>query len=204
MNNAPATDSVNFIGNEVTNTGFLMGLYFLQGTGHFQYGNNIKGTITPTGTAALSDTSYFYPTLPNFWSPPLSYPPVGPSNTINTHLNPAKERYLSGSDFALCNDNILTPTKKILKSELPKCHSIVSVKATNRQVEIVIRSCKPDKIKIELISLLGQKYNSADINTTEGTYTYKIKLPFLQLAHAPIIVCLIASDSFDYIKIIPE
>src|SRR5690606_35679977 len=37
MNSNPATDSVNFIGNEVTNTGFLLGLYILSGNGHFTF-----------------------------------------------------------------------------------------------------------------------------------------------------------------------
>ena len=33
---------MHFIGNEVTNTGFLKGLYSIYGSGHIEFGNNKK------------------------------------------------------------------------------------------------------------------------------------------------------------------
>lgn len=102
MNNNPATDSTNFVGNEVTNTGFFMGLYVINGVNHFHYGNNIKGTIQPAGTGNLPDISYYYTQTPDFWNIPASFPPIGPPSTINSKTNPAKARYASGSNFAIC------------------------------------------------------------------------------------------------------
>lgn len=110
MNNNPATDSTNFVGNEVTNTGFLMGLYLIYGVNHFHYGNNLKGTIQPAGTGSLPDISYYYPQTPDFWNIPASYPPIGPPNTINSKTNPAKARYASGTNLALCTDRYFTIT----------------------------------------------------------------------------------------------
>ena len=56
MNFSPATDSVQLIGNEITDT--ITGLYFIQGTGHVLYGNNLKGTYV-TGDANIPDTSLY-------------------------------------------------------------------------------------------------------------------------------------------------
>lgn len=45
------SDSQVFTGNEITNTGFFKGLYLLQGTGHFDYGNKVRGNLQPSSTA---------------------------------------------------------------------------------------------------------------------------------------------------------
>ena len=45
---------MQFIGNEITNN--TIGLNFIQGVGHFQYGNNLKGALV-NGTTNIPDTS---------------------------------------------------------------------------------------------------------------------------------------------------
>lgn len=107
MNNNPPSDSINFVGNEVTNTGFLMGLYFLNGANHLEHGNNIKGNITPAGTTNLPELSYFYEQKPAYWHIPDAFPPIGPPATIDSYMNPAKARYLSGANLTLCCDSTL-------------------------------------------------------------------------------------------------
>lgn len=104
MNNSPATDTVQFIGNECTNTSALMGNYTLYGNGHTQYGNMIKGNLTPAGTGSLTDnTLYLAP-----GQAPLCYvngqynwPVLGIPNPYNTGTNPAKNRF-SQNKWALC------------------------------------------------------------------------------------------------------
>jgi hypothetical protein len=92
MNTNPASDNQNFIGNEVTNNGFSLGLYMLNGTGHFQHGNNVKGTIYASGTTTLTDTSYYLSGQPDFLQT-SSWPSIGIPNTINSGTIPAKTRY---------------------------------------------------------------------------------------------------------------
>jgi hypothetical protein len=65
MNNNPATDSVNFAGNEIPNSVFPLGLYFLNGNNHFQYGNNIKGVITPREQEHYRMSAIVTPRLPH-------------------------------------------------------------------------------------------------------------------------------------------
>lgn len=107
MNNNPASDNQNFIGNEVTNTGFSLGLYIISGIGHFQHGNNVKGTIYATGTNSLTDTSYYYSTIPSFLQSINNWPSIGIPNTIGSGAIPAKERYLS-SVYTTCSSTITT------------------------------------------------------------------------------------------------
>jgi|GEM_PF-361000 len=91
--NSVTSDYQNFVGNEVTNTGPFMGLYTLTGTGHFQFGNNIKGTITPGGTNNLPDSSYYLQDKPDFWSVNYLWPSIGIPNTLNSGTVQAKMRY---------------------------------------------------------------------------------------------------------------
>lgn len=107
MNSAPASNNQNFIGNEITNTGVFLGFYNLTGTGHFQHGNNVKGTIYASGTTTLTDTSYYYTALPSFLQTLNSWPSIGIPNTINTGTIPAKERYL-GQQYSTCSSVVLS------------------------------------------------------------------------------------------------
>lgn len=87
------TNNQNIVGNEVTNNGFAMGNYTITGSGHFQYGNNVKGTIIPSGTTTLDDESYYYTSKPPFWNVTMNWPTIGIPNTINTGTIQAKLRY---------------------------------------------------------------------------------------------------------------
>jgi hypothetical protein len=92
MNTTPATDSVTFVGNEITNTsGIAYGQFNLQGTGHFQHGNNHKGTIKPTGTTVLPETRLHYSKKPGFWYPtgPNIFETIGTPFTYNSNKIPA-------------------------------------------------------------------------------------------------------------------
>lgn len=111
MNNNPASDNQNFIGNEVTNTGISLGFYFISGIGHFQHGNNVKGTIYATGTNVLTDTSYYYSSVPSFLQNNPNWPSVGVPNTINSGTVPAKDRF-SDAYYTTCSSTFPTGVNK--------------------------------------------------------------------------------------------
>lgn len=104
MNTGTPTDSMNYAGNEVTNTSIPYGNYSLSGSGHYQFGNNIKGMITPANTTALSDNSLYLDGPPAFWVASLSFPPIGPPFPYNTVENPAKLRF-TNNDYTDCTPN---------------------------------------------------------------------------------------------------
>jgi len=91
------TSTQNFVGNEITGSGLFMGQFTLTGSGHFSHGNNVKGTITPSGTNNLPDTSYFLEQEPEYWCSSPNWPSIGIPLSINTGTIPAKERYLNGN-----------------------------------------------------------------------------------------------------------
>jgi hypothetical protein len=101
------TNQQNFVGNEVTNTDLLYGFYFLTGADHFEFGNNVKGTIIPSGTTHLPDSSYYLHKKPAFWDnnpwPSIGVPTVPDSGTI-----PARERFILGKEITVCSTDSTT------------------------------------------------------------------------------------------------
>jgi len=102
------TDMQNFVGNETTNTDPAHGFYFLSGTDHFEYGNNILGIITPPGTTSLPESSYYLEETPDFWDETLEWPSIGIPVGLGTGNIPARIRYESGQNFTVCPDSIST------------------------------------------------------------------------------------------------
>lgn len=104
MNNTQVTDTVQFLGNECTNTGAGLGNYLIFGTGHNQYANKIKGVLTPANTSNITDNSLYL----QAGQAPLCYvnglynwPVIGLPNVYNTGTNPAKSRALQNK-WAVC------------------------------------------------------------------------------------------------------
>jgi len=99
----------NFLGNDVTNTGFPYSFvnYSIQGTGHFIHGNNDKGTIKPTGTQNLPDLSYAYASQPAFVSA-NQWAKIGTPNSPGVGSIPAKDRYVTNSIFSSSCSNLMT------------------------------------------------------------------------------------------------
>ncbi len=95
--NSGAGNSQNFISNEVTNTGFLLGLYVITGTDHFEYGNNVKGTIYASGTTATTANSFYLTNAPSFYYFNSVFPPIGTISNYNTYINESKTRYNSNT-----------------------------------------------------------------------------------------------------------
>ena len=95
MNNAPASDSMNIVGNDVT------GLFVINGVGHLSFGNIANGTVTPAGTGTLADASYHLSELPTFLQSIGALPQTGPNSNAPGTI-PAALRYASGSDFTVC------------------------------------------------------------------------------------------------------
>jgi hypothetical protein len=108
MNTGPASNDQNFIGNQVTNTtGGQCGLYALQGTGHFAFGNQIKGTIQPGGTGEPLQSSLFDYAFPSFYPVMSSIPPIRTDNWQSTEpLIQAEYRKEVLGMPAVCADSI--------------------------------------------------------------------------------------------------
>jgi hypothetical protein len=103
---------MNVVGNEITNTGFLLGLYQVNGTGHYTFGNNVNGTINPSNTSVITETSLFLngSNTPAFLSgselPLIAYP-----NEFDQTVIPASERYDLGQPVN-CNAIVTSITQK--------------------------------------------------------------------------------------------
>ena len=112
MNTGPASNSQNFIGNQVTNTSSIfLGFYNLQGNDHFEFGNMIKGTVMPTGTDEPEDVSLFGYPFNAFYTTLSSIPPIKNNNWQSmAPLIEAHYRYQVVGKKAVCEDVNYLPT----------------------------------------------------------------------------------------------
>ncbi len=105
--NSSAGDSSNIIGNEITN--ISTGFFNLTGNGNFVYGNNVKGTITPTGTSALNDRSLYRITPPYYFVQSFNFPTIGLPNTNGSGATPALMNYNMGTACNCSSTTIILP-----------------------------------------------------------------------------------------------
>ena len=80
MNNSPASNSQNFIGNQIVSTKTFMGNYIIQGTDQFQYGNMVKGIVLPAATTEPDANSLFNYSFSAFYYDKSQVPPIQNSN----------------------------------------------------------------------------------------------------------------------------
>lgn len=109
----------NFLGNEIPNNSFPYSLvnYTIQGSGHFIHGNNNKGTIHPSGTGVLIDSSYAYSEKPDF-IPASQWFGIGTPNIMGSTSIPAYDRYNSGILFSnTCDDSTIGVEENIEKNQ---------------------------------------------------------------------------------------
>jgi hypothetical protein len=153
MNTNPATDYVNFIGNDVPNTGFLLGLYSVFGTNHFSYGNNIRGTMTPAGTSNLPETSLFLTYTPPYYLSQSHWPPLGTPTAMNAYNNEAQNNYIAGQ-FTDCS---LAGIIVTIDEHATPPHCTVYPNPANNTLSIESNGNGSIE-RIEILSLAGQVY----------------------------------------------
>jgi hypothetical protein len=172
------SDRQNFAGNEVTNNGFMMGNYILAGSGHFTYGNNIKGNIEPSGTTSLQDTSYYLKEVPEYWGKADNWPSIGIANTLGSGSVPAKERYLDGKQTTVCQTN---QESIITFSALPKASSTEEIRVSPNpftdNIAITINLAQPENIALALYDLTGKAIWKKALHLEAGNNKVDLSLP---------------------------
>ena len=147
------SDSQNFVGNEITNTGAFLGNYAITGSGHFEYGNNVKGTTTPAGTSSLNDSSYYLTSQPSFWINSGTWPSIGYPNAISSGNIPARDRFMSGTGFTICRQEVTTGFSQNILSG-----SEISVfpNPVNNELNLAVSEAISEKVLIRIVDLCGK------------------------------------------------
>jgi hypothetical protein len=189
---AVESDRQNFAGNDISNAAILHGFYSLAGVGHFEFGNNVKGTITPNGTTPLADATYYLDSLPPaFWNITSQLPSVGIPNSFADDINPAYNRYLLGGSMTLCGYEADTtfPTSVINSSEgqFQNCY------LQNNIIHVECKVNAEQNLSVRLISITGQEIICYNEEVKPGINMFSKAIPeiatgiyFIQLLNTEI------------------
>lgn len=180
MNNAPASDSVQFAGLEITNSTF--GQYVINGNGHYQFANKILGALTPAGTGSLNLASLYYSNSqkPLCFNPGSNnWPIIGIPNGYNTGTNAAKDRAMQGiMATCACTQSIVTYMSQNL-SDLNEiiiypnpATEVLNIKSSESVTELNIYSTDGQLV----YSYVGKHVKHININfLTPGIYFIGLK-----------------------------
>lgn len=105
MNFGTPSHQQNFIGNEITNDGALLGMYYLSGNDHFEFGNVVRGVITPQNTANLTQASLYLKQAPSYFNYRSQWPPIGPPHAMDAFTIELVDRVASGLTVK-CQDTV--------------------------------------------------------------------------------------------------
>lgn len=177
MNASPASDQQNFLGNEISDKGgFFTGLYILSGSGHALFGNNHQGKITPSGTKALEDISFYLNERPAFYEN-QAWPAIGPETALGNSMIEAVSRKRNGT-LTVCAVKPEQQDKADAQAEPP--HITIHPNLTKEQMNL-LRNGGKRLGSIELTDKSGKLIQTAssfrDLNTADlaaGTYQLKV------------------------------
>lgn len=103
--NAGAGNLTNIVGNDITNTTALMGLYTLTGSDNYQYGNRVKGenNFKPSETDNLTKESYYLCSAPKWWNNG-TWPNIGAPYRYNSTQIPVEIRWNNTTPLSYNSD----------------------------------------------------------------------------------------------------
>lgn len=149
MNTSPASPRQNFVGNQVTSAN--LGFYALQGTDHYEYGNSIKGALTPAGSSEYAEASLYGYVFPSYYEAYTGTAPVRLDTWQSTiPLNEAAYRYTQNKK-SVCAETVYE-NPFLAVDELP--HTEVSIYPNPAQDWVTIAG--EGITRVELLDLLGK------------------------------------------------
>lgn len=169
----------NFLGNEIPNTGFPYSLanYTIQGTGHFLFGNNNKGTIVPSGTENLPEKSFAYASKPDFVLA-AQWGGIGTPSSMQENDNEAKRRFHLNNLFVnSCGKSDLGITSNQQMHQFSiypnPCHSFFTLTAEQEMKSLRIFDLHGKQLLTQILVSFKQEVKLSTLET--GVYLLEIE-----------------------------
>lgn len=118
MGASPYADSTMILGNEITNTGIIKGLFTIGGKGVLSVGNYVKGRRTPAADSTPVPTSFIYGRMPALYDG-RRWPPHGSALVAERDTIPARRRQLAGANTCPCSDAGFTTVLQDNATDMP-------------------------------------------------------------------------------------
>lgn len=176
MSFGPASDSCNFIGNEISNPSDSLGFYFLNGEGHFTYGNYVKGALMPKASDGVVESSLFTMDTPTGFTSQDVFPPI-PSYIMEGETIPAMRLFETESLWSNCGiANGLELSEEI--------SYVIQVYPNPAQhiIHVHIENTNSNQYQIQLFNVFGVKvYSSASFNKEIDIPVHHLSRGYYQL-----------------------
>lgn len=175
------SDRQNFVGNDVSGDVGFYGNYSLQGSGHFQYANHVKGNVIPAGTTQLNDVSYYLNILPPaYWNILRPLPSVGLPNSYEQDINPALYRYRTGSgSFSGCGpepaeEDTSGSGTSLVPQPLSQAAEVLGCTYQGGLLWLQLRAVQPGRAEVALYTAEGKKVADTKLQLQAGLQTYNL------------------------------
>jgi hypothetical protein len=103
MGASPYADSTMILGNEITSSSIIKGLFLTGGKGLRSVGNYVKSRLTPAADTTRVPASFIYRRKPAMYEG-RSWPPHGSALVSERDTIPARRRQLAGINTCPCSD----------------------------------------------------------------------------------------------------
>ena len=103
MGSSPYADSTMILGNEITSSSIIKGLFLTGGKGLLSVGNHVKGRLTPASDTTRVPASFIYGRMPALYDGRI-WPPHGAAMASQRDTIPARRRQLAGINTCPCAD----------------------------------------------------------------------------------------------------
>jgi hypothetical protein len=153
MSNGSGT-KMNFVGNEITNSNFLLGNFALVGS-NFLYGNNQHGINIPGGTTNLPETTL----IGAPYASQIGYP-----NAINSKKNAAYTRWFaSGEIKTVCNSGAYCDVPTGLKNNKAEFNMQIYPNPSSGNFTFSVRNASKENITLFIYDMNAQEIRSVEL-----------------------------------------
>jgi hypothetical protein len=140
-----------------------MGLYVLEGEGHFSYGNQVRGTIQPSGTSEPTIVSLMDEVFDSYYLTIASIPPIRTDNWQSNlpHVE-AEYRKQEWGRTAVCSDLVYELPNAL--DDLPRVDGWSVYPNPARGEFVVVRPDGLGPVQLHVYNVSGQRILSKNLD----------------------------------------
>ena len=120
---------------------------------------------TPAGTSGLTDSSYYLSSQPAFWQGTSTWPSIGYPNSSGAGSIPARDRFINGTEFTVCRQEIING---ISSTEFSETEFFIFPNPVNNELNFSLSESIKEKVLVQIVDLCGKVIFASIQNLSSG------------------------------------